>query len=168
MNWSQSFNYHARAGNHEATGRLLELDVWSDSKTRDELRSVRNTQIADLRSALHAELDELAIDIVTIVNAGVCGEGETVSFGHRLERLRNELSQVVDFSAFRRRMNQLQSTILRLRKSGLHSAVIAADSTATSLRSKSIAGELPGSRASVLCSAPQQADFQSFDIFSGE
>lgn len=163
MNWAQSFDYHSRAGNHEATGRLLELDVWSNPMERDSLKAARQDQINDARIAFHAELDELATDIDSLMNAGVCSVSEGGVFGQRLDRLRYELPRVVDFSAFRRQVHQLQTAVLRLRTTGVSSALLGTESEAATGRSKTLAAVAALNTAPV----PPTA-FQSFDIFSGE
>lgn len=163
MNWAQSFDYHSRAGNHEATGRLLELEVWTNPMERDSLKAARQNQINDARIAVHAELDELATDIDSLMNAGVCSVSEGGVFGQRLDRLRYELPRVVDFSAFWRQVHQLQTAILRLRTTGVSSALLGTDPDAANVRSKTLAS------VAVLNTAPvPPTAFQSFDIFSGE
>ena len=163
MNWAQSFDYHSRAGNHEATGRLLELDVWANPIEKDSLKAVRQNQINDARIAFNSELDELATDIDSLMNAGVCSVSEGGVFGQRLDRLRYELPRVVDFSAFRRQVQQLQTAILRLNTTGVSTAILGPDSDTTNARNTAIA-----SVAALNTSPALPASFQSFDIFSGE
>mgnify|MGYP003345920037 FL=1 len=163
MNWAQSFDYHSRAGNHEATGRLLELDVWANPIEKDSLKAVRQNQINDARIAFNSELDELATDIDSLMNAGVCSVSEGGVFGQRLDRLRYELPRVVDFSAFRRQVQQLQTAILRLNSTGVSTAILGPDSDTTNARNTAIA-----SVAALNTSPALPASFQSFDIFSGE
>ncbi len=163
MNWAQSFDYHSRAGNHEATGRLLELDVWANPIEKDSLKAVRQNQINDARIAFNSELDELATDIDSLMNAGVCSVSEGGVFGQRLDRLRYELPRVVDFSAFRRQVQQLQTAILRLNSTGVSTAILGPDSDTTNARNTAIA-----SVAALNTSPALPASYQSFDIFSGE
>ncbi|MFO1043365.1 MAG: hypothetical protein U0941_16400 [Planctomycetaceae bacterium] len=163
MNWAQSFDYHSRAGNHEATGRLLELDVWANPIEKDSLKAARQNQINDARIAFNSELDELATDIDSLMNAGVCSVSEGGVFGQRLDRLRYELPRVVDFSAFRRQVQQLQTAILRLNTTGASAAILGPDSDATNVRNTAIA-----SVAALNTSPAPPASIQSFDIFSGE
>ena len=163
MNWAQSFDYHSRAGNHEATGRLLELDVWANPIEKESLKAARQNQINDARIAFNSELDELATDIDSLMNAGVCSVSEGGVFGQRLDRLRYELPRVVDFSAFRRQVQQLQTAILRLNSTGVSTAILGPDSDTTNARNTAIA-----SVAALNTSPALPASFQSFDIFSGE
>ena len=163
MNWAQSFDYHSRAGNHEATGRLLELDVWANPIEKESLKAARQNQINDARIAFNSELDELATDIDSLMNAGVCSVSEGGVFGQRLDRLRYELPRVVDFSAFRRQVQQLQTAILRLNTTGVSTAILGPDSDTTNARNTAIA-----SVAALNTSPALPASFQSFDIFSGE
>lgn len=111
--WRQCYDAHARAGNHEATGRLLELDVWSSAEERGSLRSLRNAQVSACRSALNADLAEIAGDLAAIAESGAWSETVQDSFQKRLDRLRDELPRVVNFSSFGRQVSQLQSAILR-------------------------------------------------------
>lgn len=161
MGWSESFDYHARAGDHEATGRLLELDVWANPMERESLKGQRQSQIAESRLTINAELDELAADIDALMNAGVCTVNEGGVFGQRLDRLRYELPRVVNFKAFRYQINQLQAALLRLRSTGSPMASIVTDLDSANVRNR------PAAVALQLTPLPPTA-FQSFDIFSGE
>lgn len=111
--WRQCYDVHARAGNHEATGRLLELEIWSSAEERDSLTSLRNAQLSACRSALNADLAEIARDLAAIAESGAWTMSVQESFQKRLDRLRDELPRVLNFGSFGRQINQLQSAILR-------------------------------------------------------
>ena len=154
MDWRQSYDFHALAGNHEATGRLLELDVWSSANERESLQSLRRSQIADNRIAAEAELTELVNEITSIAQAGLWNESDFLTFQKRIERLRYELPRVLNFQAFRLQVNQLQSAILRYR-SGSEPLSTSSDADRLSLR-RGVSAVL------------QPVLNHSIDIFSGE
>ena len=154
MDWRQSYDVHAQAGNHEATGRLLELDVWSSADERESLQSLRRAQIADNRIAAEAELTELVSEITSIAQAGLWNEADCLPFQKRIERLRYELPRVLNFQVFRLQVNQLQSAILRYR-SGSGPLSTSSDSDWPNLR-RGVSAEL------------QPVLNHSIDIFSGE
>ena len=115
LSWRESFEFHSQAGHHDVTGRLLELNVWEDSKEREALRVIRDTQIMDTRTALAAELDDLTTEIALTADAGEHSAADRAAYAQRLEDLRRELPRALNFDAFRRRMNQLHSTLQRRR-----------------------------------------------------
>ncbi len=161
MTWRQTYDYHAQAGNHEATGRVLDLDVWSSPDECESLRTLRQTQIDDNRLAVDGELDELAADIATVNETGTWSDSDRVAIQKRLERLRYELPRAVNFRSFRRQVNQLQSAILRQRTgSGLPIGPLAGppDPEVADPRRKQLAGT----------ASFHQSVIQSCDIFSGE
>lgn len=157
LSWRQSFDYHAHTGNHEATGRLLDLDVWVSDEERDALKSLRQSQIAECRTVANSELEEAAADFATITEAGTWSDSDCAAMHKRLERLWNELPRVVNFSSFRRQINQLQSAMLRQRAcSGLPPGLLAVPALEVA---EPVRKELVGRHEPVA---------QSFDIFSGE
>ncbi len=161
LNWRQSYDHHAHAGNHEATGRLLDLDVWSSPEERESLGALRQSQITENRIAVDAELDEMAGDIATTAHAGTWSESDCATFDKRLDRLRHELPRVVNFGLFRRQVRQLHSAILRQRTgAGLPTGLVAR------LPVPEIAD--PPRQPLVGTAAPLQSVIPSCDIFSGE
>lgn len=150
LTWRQSYDHHVQLGNHEATGRLLELDVWPGAQERDSLAALRQTQIAECRAAVDAELQELAGDIDAMTN------GDRSTLERRLQRLQHELPRVVNFAIFRRQLLQLQSAVLR------HRASLSPSMTPTVSRNSSEpteSGRQGGWHDRVV---------RSYDIFSGE
>jgi len=156
--WRQCYDYHARAGNHEATKRLLGLEVWPSSEERDSLRRLREAQIADCRVALNADLAEVSGDLSAIAESGAWADAVLASFQKRLDRLREELPKVLHFGAFRRQISQLQAAIHRQSNSSWVPSALAgwrADADAGGT------GRKPSTAGSDVA-------FHSCDIFSGE
>lgn len=156
--WRQCFDFHARTGNHEATGRLLGLDVWSNPEERDSLRSLRDAQISACRSALNADLAEVSGELAAIEESGAWTETVQSSFQNRLQRLRDELPRVLNFSSFGRQVNQLQSAILRQSNNSWVPSALASWHTEPQVAE---ASRKP-------TTASTDVAFHSCDIFSGE
>lgn len=106
LSWRQSFDVHAQAGQHVATGRLLELDVWENSVEHESLMTLRNAQIRAGRSILEAELNAIANRFQQAADAAGYSSAFRAVHLQRLDVLRNELPRVLDFAAFRRRLDQ--------------------------------------------------------------
>jgi hypothetical protein len=172
MNWLQSFEFHAQAGHHDATGRLLELDVWDNDHERETLRALRDAQIADSRAILSTELNELAGEISQMIDTAGQSDLHRAAYVHRLDSLRRELPRTLNFSAFRRRLNQLQSAVQRR---AMHQSPVTGSSASTAFR------DIPNRRTTdeafaTNCDPRSLSDnsrnhasiFHSTDIFSGE
>lgn len=161
LTWKQSFDFHSKTGNHEATGRLLELDVWSSPEERSSCAAIRSGQIVENRNAVLSELDELAADCVTVAETGKWSEAESVSIQKRVERLRHELPRTTNFAVIRRQIGQLQTAILRQNSGhGLPTALLAASTVPEGNDSRR--SRMTGSAVN------PQTSSQPFDIFSGE
>jgi hypothetical protein len=160
MSWRQAYEFHSDAGNHEATGRLLDLDVWPTAEERETLRALRQSRIEALRSAAESELSELALGVSVNSDSDSWTESERVAVQMRIARLRRDLTRVVNFCSFHRQVNQLQSTIQRQRTCiELPGAILAA-------------GELAAADSRRHWTATPSPHFEAFipscDIFSGE
>ncbi|MBS0202368.1 MAG: hypothetical protein JSS49_05665 [Planctomycetes bacterium] len=154
MSWRQSYDFHAQAGNHESTGRLLDLEVWSSPAERESMRAFRQSQIADWRIGADSELNELASDLATITETGFLSEHDCQAFRRRIDRFRHDLPRTVDFQDFRLQLSQLRSAMLRPRSTpGPLTAL--ADPDFVDVRRSVPAGHQPATN-------------HSFDIFSGE
>jgi len=163
LSWSQAYEYHAQNGNHEATGRLLELEVWTNAEERESLRSLRPSQISDCRATAETELRELGAEIHRIVESGTWGTADCATLQKRLERLRYELPRVLNFPLFRRQISQLHAAIVRqIHTSGLPSGPGGASGMSVVEMSE------PRRRPLTEAVSPRQPAIPSCDIFSGE
>ncbi len=113
--WAYAYNVHALHGDHAATGRLLELNVWSSDSKRDTLRTQREAQVAEHRAALAHELDEVLHELELAANAGQLDEADAGAFAQRLDRLRRELPKQLNFGSYRWQLDQMRSTLQRRR-----------------------------------------------------
>ena len=113
--WRQAYEAHALNGDHAATERLLELDVWSSEAERDELRAQRDTLIEEHRQVLALELNEVSIDLEAVGCSGQLDEAEDDIFARRLERLHRDLPKLLNFGACRWELDQIRSALQRLR-----------------------------------------------------
>jgi hypothetical protein len=162
LSWRQSYNHHAASGNLEATGRLLELDVWSGPGERESLAALRQSQMDESRTTLEFELEELAGDIATLAETGAWNDVDTAAFYKRLEHLRYQLPRELNFGSFRRQVGQLQSTVLRQRAGTGRSSTGFVAGLPASLNADSQRGPLSAS------DSPFEPVTQSCDIFSEE
>jgi len=115
VGWRQAYEAHALHGDHAATERLLELNVWSSETERDELHAQRNAQIAEHRQALARELDEVSLDLEVIGSSGQLDGAEGDIFARRLERLHRDLPKLLNFGSCRWELDQIRSALHRLR-----------------------------------------------------
>ena len=102
-------------GDHVATGRLLELDVWSSETERDELQAQRDAQIVEHRQSLARELNEVSIDLEAVGCCGQLDEVEGDIIARRLERLHRDLPKLLNFGSCRWELDQIRSALQRLR-----------------------------------------------------
>lgn len=114
LSWRQAFDHNAQYGNHSATGRLLEMDVWPNATERDLLESNRQAQIAMLRSTTSLELDEVAAEILANTRPELWNSPEIVAIQKRLDRLRHDLVRVTNFESTQRQINQLRAAVRRV------------------------------------------------------
>lgn len=117
LSWRQSYDVHAQAGQHVATGRLLELDVWENATDFESLMTLRNAQIMEARSILRADLDALASDLNRAAQTAGWSPALVAVNQQRLDVLHNELPHVLNFGAFRRQLEQLKSMTTRWKQS---------------------------------------------------
>ena len=113
--WRRAYEVQALHGDHVATGRLLELDVWSSETERDELRGQRDAQIAEHRQSLARELNEVSIDLEAVGCCGQLDEAEGDIIARRLERLHRDLPKLLNFGSCRWELDQIRSALQRLR-----------------------------------------------------
>lgn len=123
--WQHAYETHNQHGNHEATGRLLELDVWSSEAERDELRAKRNEQIAEHRKALTRELDEVSLDLEVATNSGQLEGTESEAIARRLDRLHHDLPKLLNFGSCRWQLDQIRSALQRCRSQPVAYATLA-------------------------------------------
>jgi hypothetical protein len=172
MSWRQCFDFHAQTGHHDATGKLLELNVWENPDEREALRATRDAQIADNRAILDADLCELAADVKLIAEAAGHSPMDRAAYLQRLEGLRRELSHTDNFNAFRRRLNQFQSTLLRWGSQNFSSIGMPIDPVARPVEPRRMEGAVYATTAIVTArrdNVPyQESIFHAADIFSGE
>lgn len=112
--WRQAFDHYSQFGNHEATGRLLEMDVWPNATERDLLESNRRAQIETLRSTTSLELDEVAAEILANTRPELWNSPEIIAIQKRLDRLRHDLVRVTNFESTQRQINQLRAAVRRV------------------------------------------------------
>ena len=113
--WRKAYEVHAVHGDHVATGRLLELDVWSSETERDELQAQRDAQIVEHRQSLARELNEVSIDLEAVGCCGQLDEVEGDIIARRLERLHRDLPKLLNFGSCRWELDQIRSALQRLR-----------------------------------------------------
>ncbi|MEK6260738.1 MAG: hypothetical protein AABP62_19230 [Planctomycetota bacterium] len=113
--WPQAYNVHALHGDHVATGRLLELDVWPSEAERGELSAQRSAQIAEHRQTLASELNEVSLDLEAIGRLGQLDGVDGDVFAQRLERLRRDLPGLLNFGSCRWQLDQIRSALQRRR-----------------------------------------------------
>lgn len=113
--WREAYEVHARHGDHVATGRLLELDVWSSEAERDELLAQRNAQIAEHRQALARELNEVAAELRATGPLGQLDGTDADVLAQRLDRLRRDLPKLLNFGSCRWQLDQMRSALQRCR-----------------------------------------------------
>ena len=113
--WRQAYDMQALNGDHVATGRLLELDVWSSEAERDELLTQRNAQITEHRLALARELNEVAADLQATGRLGQLDDADADVAAQRLERLRRDLPRLLNFGSCRWQLDQMRSALQRRR-----------------------------------------------------
>lgn len=152
LSWRECYHLHAQAGHHDATGRLIEIDIWQSPEERDQLRDLRQSQLTEARSNLAAELDELMAAVESVPRSESWSDEDRSAIAGRLERLRHESGRMQNFAACRRQLDQLHAAILRLR-SPLATAPFESDMESSTRRQL----------ASVTVAAPP-----AYDIFSGE
>ncbi len=113
--WAYAYDVHTIHGDHAATGRLLELNVWSSESKRESLRTQREAQIAEHRAAIALELDEVLHELELAANGGQLEEADGTAFTQRLDRLRRELPKQLNFGSYRWQLDQMRSTLQRRR-----------------------------------------------------
>ncbi len=125
ISWRQAHDAHALHGDHVATGRLLELDVWSSEAERDELLQQRSAQIAEHRQTLTRELNEVSLDLAAIGRLGQLDDVERDVLGQRLDRLRRDLPRLLNFGSCRWQLDQMRSALQRRRTRPVSDDVLA-------------------------------------------
>ncbi len=115
VGWRQAYDTRVRHGDHVATGRLLELNVWSSEAERDELSRQRNGQIAERRQTLARELDEVSLDLAAMDRLGQLDGVEGDVLVQRLDRLRCDLPGLLNFGSCRWQLDQMRSALQRCR-----------------------------------------------------
>jgi len=117
LSWRQCYDFHARAGHHDATGHLIELDVWDSPDERASLRELRQSQIGQCRTAIAGELEELGVEIRASLHRDSWTAKEAAALQTRFERIRQESSRGLNFAVLRRQIYQMHSAIQRNWKS---------------------------------------------------
>ena len=115
ISWRQAYEAHALHGDHAATERLLELDVWSCEAECAELQAQRDAHIAEHRQSLAIELNEVSIELEAVGSCGQIDDAEADIFTRRLERLHRDLPRLLNFGSCRWELNQIRSALQRLR-----------------------------------------------------
>ena len=113
--WAYAYDVHALHGDHVATGRLLELNVWTSDAKRGALRVQRAAQINDHRATLAREIDEVSHELAMAANAGQLEEADGTTFAQRLDRLQRDLPKQLNFGSYRWQLDQMRSALQRRR-----------------------------------------------------
>ena len=113
--WAYAYDVHALHGDHAATGRLLELNVWTSEAKRGSLRVQRDAQINDHRATLAREIDEVSHELAMAANAGQLEEADGTTFAQRLDRLQRDLPKQLNFGSYRWQLDQMRSALQRRR-----------------------------------------------------
>ena len=113
--WAYAYDVHALHGDHAATGRLLELNVWTSEAKRGTLRGQREAQIHEHRATLAREIDEVSHELAMAANAGQLEEADGTTFAQRLDRLQRDLPKQLNFGSYRWQLDQMRSALQRRR-----------------------------------------------------
>ena len=111
--WRQAYEVHVLHGDHVATGRLLELDVWSSEAEHDELHAQRDARIAEHRQSLARELNEISLELEALGGLGQLDGTDEDVFARRLERLRRDLPKLLNFGSCQWQLDQIRSALQR-------------------------------------------------------
>ncbi len=113
--WAYAYDVHALHGDHVATGRMLELNVWTSEAKRGSLHTQRDAQIHEHRAALTREMDEVSHELELAANLGQLEEADVATFVQRLDRLRRDLPKQLNFGSYRWQLDQMRSALQRRR-----------------------------------------------------
>lgn len=164
--WSEAFEQHLRNGNHAATGRLLELNVWDNPDERAQRQQQRETLINEGRATLQRELDDTLIELEVAAAEELLHETETTAFTNRLERMQADLPKLLNFGPFRLQLDQLRFALQR-RRSQSGSSVRMSNVLRNAAMDARRERMTRLASASSITNTPEPAA-QATDIFSGE
>lgn len=145
LSWLQAFDLQCSLGDHVATGRLLELDVWSGPLDIESLRAKRDASLEECRVAQHNELREIQAEVQRACEDQAVPAPVRADLARQLQRLEQVTLRKLDFCESRAELNQLRASLERSSHELSHEG-------AMSKRTDAKVSELPAN--------------QSFDIFS--
>ncbi len=145
LSWLQAFDLQCSLGDHVATGRLLELDVWSGPLDIESLRAKRDASLEECRVAQHNELREIQAEVQRACEDQAVPAPVRADLARRLQRLEQVTLHRLDFCESRAELNQLRASLERNSHESSHEGVM-------SKRPDANESELPSNH--------------SFDIFS--
>lgn len=118
--WREAFELHCRNGDHIATGRLLELPVWSSAKEQAKYAALRQERIAENRRDLQADVENLAAELETLSASNVMPEADRPILLRRIERLRSTVAKTLNFPITDIQIQQLRLMLQRRSVSWRH------------------------------------------------
>lgn len=113
--WLEALEMHGQLHDHSATERLLELDVWGNSSSREELHMERRKQISDCRTVLERESAELTALLRELSASGLIDPQDQTGLESRLDRLSKGIDKVLDFSPIESQFTQIRNVLERRR-----------------------------------------------------
>ncbi len=115
--YKEAFEERSRHRDHEATERILSLDVWDGSDELDELRTVRTRRVQQCREAVSHSLQETQEMIDEAVKLGLLTELDFAGLNSQVENIRTTIPTTLHFSHCIKRLIQIRSGIERRRQS---------------------------------------------------
>jgi len=111
--WEQAYDVHSLYGDHQATGRLLELEEWPDKSRLDELKLRRIESINKHRQAVEHEIEDVGRNVAHRATSGELLPTDAAHFKHKLERILKDIGRGVNFNAVRWQIDQIRSAVNR-------------------------------------------------------
>jgi len=99
-NWEKAFELQSKQGNHEATERLLQLQVWSDEK-RTKLTAARRQALTSTRDTIAAQLEEAETRLSAATSDHVVSQTKCNDLKKSLSLMKSRLERTTNISVLR-------------------------------------------------------------------
>lgn len=116
VDWRAAFDARCDEGDHEATERLLQLDVWKSDDERDELANSRERRLAECQAALERDIASTRARVEEALSLGLIQEHDHDHFESEIAAVESASTATLRFPAWHRRLNEIREGIERRRQ----------------------------------------------------